>query len=65
MRAAIVAAQSDGKEGVAFGDLFPADVRQCRERMIARAGITPVFPYGGNPQPNRGCTLCRNNTHSV
>jgi hypothetical protein len=28
MRAAIVAAQSDGKEGVAFGDLFMADVRQ-------------------------------------
>jgi hypothetical protein len=31
MRAAIVAAQSDGIEGVAFSDLFPDDVRQYRE----------------------------------
>jgi diphthamide synthase (EF-2-diphthine--ammonia ligase) len=42
-------AQSDGIEGVAFGDLFPADVRQYRERMIARTGITPVFPLWGQP----------------
>jgi diphthamide synthase (EF-2-diphthine--ammonia ligase) len=61
MRAAIVAAQSDGKEGVAFGDLFQADVRQYRERMMARTGITPLFPLWGDPQPNGVCTLCRNN----
>jgi diphthamide synthase (EF-2-diphthine--ammonia ligase) len=65
MRAAIVAAQSDGIEGVAFSDLFPADVRQYREKMMARTGIMPLFPLWGDPQPNGGCTLCRNNTHSV
>ena len=40
------------KEGVALGDLFPADVRQYRERMMARTGITPLFPLWGDPQPN-------------
>ena len=49
------------KEGVAIGDLFPADVRQYRERMMARTGITPLFPLWGDPQPNGVCTLCRNN----
>src|SRR5215475_15317685 len=34
MRAAIGAAQADGIEGIAFGDLFLADVRQYRERML-------------------------------
>ena len=34
------------KEGVALGDLFPDDVRQYRERMMARTGITPLSPYG-------------------
>jgi hypothetical protein len=37
-------AQSDGIEGVAFGDLFPADVRQYRERMIAENGDHAGFP---------------------
>jgi len=31
MRAAIGAAQADGIEGIAFGDLFLTDVRQYRE----------------------------------
>src|SRR5262249_9533681 len=44
MRAAIGAAQSDGIEGVAFGDLFLEDVRQYRERMMEGTGITPLFP---------------------
>ena len=34
MRAAISAAQEDGIEGVAFGDLFLTEVRQYRERML-------------------------------
>src|SRR5262245_36774176 len=34
IRAAIGAAQADGVEGIAFGDLFLADVRQYRERMM-------------------------------
>jgi uncharacterized protein (TIGR00290 family) len=47
MRAAIDAAQSDGIKGVAFGDLFLADVRQYRERMMQGTGITPLFPLWG------------------
>jgi len=47
MRAAISAAQSDGVEGIAFGDLFLADVRQYRERMMEETGITPLFPLWG------------------
>ena len=49
LRAAIGAAQSDGIEGVAFGDLFLADVRQYRERMMEGTGIAPLFPLWGRP----------------
>jgi uncharacterized protein (TIGR00290 family) len=49
MRAAIGAAQADGIEGIAFGDLFLADVRQYRERMMQGTGITPLFPLWGRP----------------
>jgi uncharacterized protein (TIGR00290 family) len=49
MRAAIGTAQSDGIEGIAFGDLFLADVRQYRERMMEGTGITPLFPLWGRP----------------
>jgi uncharacterized protein (TIGR00290 family) len=49
LRAAIGAAQSDGIEGVAFGDLFLADVRQYRERMMEGTGIPPLFPLWGRP----------------
>src|SRR5215470_7155748 len=49
LRAAIGAAQSDGIEGVAFGDLFLADVRRYRERMMEGTGIKPLFPLWGRP----------------
>jgi uncharacterized protein (TIGR00290 family) len=49
LRAAIGAATSDGIEGVAFGDLFLADVRQYRERMMEGTGIAPLFPLWGRP----------------
>src|SRR5262245_4132958 len=49
MRAAIGAAQADGIEGIAFGDLFLADVRQYPERMLEETGITPLFPIWGRP----------------
>ncbi|HEU0175840.1 MAG TPA: ATP-binding protein [Blastocatellia bacterium] len=49
MRAAIGAAQADGIEGIAFGDLFLADVRQYRERMMEGTGIAPLFPLWGRP----------------
>jgi uncharacterized protein (TIGR00290 family) len=49
MHEAICAAQADGIEGVAFGDLFLAEVRQYRERMMEGTGITPLFPLWGRP----------------
>ena len=49
MRAAIGAAQADGIEGIAFGDLFLADVRHYRERMMEGTGIAPLFPLWGRP----------------
>jgi uncharacterized protein (TIGR00290 family) len=45
--AAIGAAQAEGIEGIAFGDLFLADVRQYRERMMEGTGIAPLFPLWG------------------
>jgi uncharacterized protein (TIGR00290 family) len=32
---------------LAFGDLFLADVRAYRERMLERSGFTPIFPIWG------------------
>jgi uncharacterized protein (TIGR00290 family) len=49
LRAAIGVARADGIEGIAFGDLFLADVRQYREKMMEGTGITPLFPLWGRP----------------
>jgi uncharacterized protein (TIGR00290 family) len=49
MRAAIGAAQADGIDGIAFGDLFLEDVRQYREKMMEGTGIKPLFPIWGRP----------------
>jgi len=49
LRAAIGAAQAEGIEGIAFGDLFLADVRQYRERMMEGMGVAPLFPLWGRP----------------
>jgi uncharacterized protein (TIGR00290 family) len=38
-----------GVEGMAFGDLFLADVRAYRERLLVGAGLTPCFPLWGEP----------------
>jgi uncharacterized protein (TIGR00290 family) len=37
-------ALAEGVTHVAFGDLFLAEVRAYRERMLAGSGLTPVFP---------------------
>ncbi len=49
MSALVSAAQVEGIEGIAFGDLFLADVRQYRETMMAGTGIAPLFPLWGLP----------------
>jgi diphthamide synthase (EF-2-diphthine--ammonia ligase) len=35
---------SEGVTHVAFGDLFLADIRAYRERMLAGSGLSPLFP---------------------
>jgi len=37
-------AVSEGITHVAFGDLFLAEIRAYRERILAGSGLTPVFP---------------------
>jgi uncharacterized protein (TIGR00290 family) len=44
---AVLAARSAGAGGMAFGDLFLADVRAYRERLLAGTGLAPVFPLWG------------------
>ena len=41
------ALRESGVEAVAFGDLFLADVRAYRERLVAEAGIKAIFPLWG------------------
>lgn len=44
MGEAVQQAISEGVTHVAFGDLFLAEVRAYRERMLAGSGLAPVFP---------------------
>lgn len=47
MAEAMEQAKADGVHHVVFGDLFLEDVRAYRERQLAKAGMTPVFPLWG------------------
>lgn len=47
MSAAVGTARGRGVTHVAFGDLFLEDVRAYRERQMAGAGLTPMFPLWG------------------
>jgi uncharacterized protein (TIGR00290 family) len=49
MRAVIDRARDEKITHVAFGDLFLADVRDYRIRMLADTGIEPLFPLWGTP----------------
>ncbi len=44
MRAALGRARAAGVTHVGFGDLFLADIRAYRERLLAGTGVAPVFP---------------------
>jgi len=46
---ALQAVRRDGIEAIAFGDLFLADVRAYRERLVEQTGLRPVFPLWGKP----------------
>jgi uncharacterized protein (TIGR00290 family) len=42
-------AVAQGIAGIAFGDLFLADVRAYRERQLQGTGLEPLFPIWGQP----------------
>jgi len=44
---ALEAARARGVTHVVFGDLFLADIRAYRERLLARHGLTGVYPLWG------------------
>ena len=39
--------KAEGMDKVAFGDIFLEDLKQYREKLMDRAGVTPVFPHLG------------------
>ena len=47
--AALSQARGDGATQVAFGDLFLADVRAYRERLVEGTGLAPLFPLWDPP----------------
>ncbi len=47
--AALVEAKAEGVSHVAFGDLFLADVRDYRIRLLEGSGVAPLFPLWGTP----------------
>jgi uncharacterized protein (TIGR00290 family) len=49
MGQALEEARREGVRAVAFGDLFLADVRAYRERMLGTVGMSGVFPLWGAP----------------
>jgi len=49
MAGACLRAVEAGIECVIFGDLFLADIRAYRERILAGTGLEPVFPLWGLP----------------
>jgi uncharacterized protein (TIGR00290 family) len=48
MTEAVRAAEADGVECMAFGDLFLEDVRAYRETKLASTRLRPVFPLWGS-----------------
>ena len=49
MREVCDRAVAEGIDGLAFGDLFLADVREYREKQLAPTGLEPLFPLWGIP----------------
>ncbi len=49
MKAAIAEARAEGISYIAFGDLFLADIRAYRERLLAGTGVEPIFPLWDKP----------------
>lgn len=44
LRAELSRARNDGIDAVVFGDLFLADIRSYREKLLDGTGVRPLFP---------------------
>ena len=47
MGEALDACRRRGVEAIAFGDLFLADIREYRERLLAKHGVAGLYPIWG------------------
>jgi diphthamide synthase (EF-2-diphthine--ammonia ligase) len=54
MKAALAEAKAAGTTHMAFGDLFPEDVRAYRVRLLEGTGVEPLFPLWGSPNDTPG-----------
>jgi len=54
MRAVLARAKERGITHIAFGDLFLADIRAYRERLLEGTGLAPLFPLWGTPADTPG-----------
>jgi len=50
MRAAVAEAKTSGVTHIAFGDLFLADIREYRVRLLEGTGVEPLFPIWTTPE---------------
>jgi uncharacterized protein (TIGR00290 family) len=51
MSSALLEFRADGIRSVVHGDIFLADVREYRERMLDRIGLSGLFPLWGESTP--------------
>lgn len=65
MAAAIEGAVREGVSRMVFGDLFLADIRNYRERMLAGSGIAPVFPLWEQPTDALAREMCESGIRAV
>lgn len=65
MATAIKDAVAAGVSRMAFGDLYLADIREYRERMLADAGIAPAFPLWGRPTGALAADMCEAGVRAV
>jgi uncharacterized protein (TIGR00290 family) len=49
MAEAVETLKADGISHFVFGDLFLRDIREYREKQLAKAGLTPLFPLWNIP----------------
>ena len=62
---ALVSLRTAGIEAIAFGDLFLADVRAYRERLVAEAGLEARFPVWGRPTYDAARAFIRDGFRAV